>query len=301
MNAQLDMTADGTAIEPITWKQSEFVKFLKRLAGRKIAVLGAFIVIALILVAIFAPLIAPHSPLDQDVMNRLAAPSKSHLFGLDSLGRDVFTRTLYGSRVSLQVGVISIGIAAGIGIILGLISGYFGRWIDSLIMRVMDAIMAIPGLLLTIAIAAALGPGLVNVMIAVGIVYIPTFARLVRGQVLSVKQQDFIKAARTIGASDARMIYKHIWPNSLQPVIVQATLSIGFAILIEAGASFLGVGAQPPTPTWGSMLRGSYSYIGDAPWLSIAPGMSIMLSVLGFNLLGDGLRDALDPRLRGVV
>jgi peptide/nickel transport system permease protein len=288
-------------IEPVSWKQSEFVRFIKRLAGRKIAVFGSIIVLVLILVAIFAPLIAPQSPLDQDVMNRLAAPSKSHPFGLDSLGRDVFSRTIYGSRVSLMVGVISIGIAAGVGIILGLISGYFARWVDSVIMRIMDAIMAIPGLLLTIAIAAALGPGLRNVMIAVGIVYVPTFARLVRGQVLSVRQQDYVKAARTVGASDARLILKHIWPNSLQPVIVQATLSIGFAILIEAGASFLGVGAQPPTPTWGSMLRASYSYIGDAPWLSVAPGLAIMLSVLGFNLLGDGLRDALDPRLRGVI
>ena len=283
------------------WKQSDFMQFLRRLASRKISVLGGFIVLFLIIVAIFAPWLAPHSPYDQDVMNRLAGPSLSHPFGLDSLGRDVFSRIIYGSRVSLQVGIISIGIAAGFGIVLGLVSGYFGHWVDSLIMRIMDAILAIPGLLLTIAIAAALGAGLTNVMIAVGFAYVSSFARLVRGQVLAVREQVFVKAAMSIGSSDIRMMVKHIWPNSLQPVIVQATLSIGFAILIEAGASFLGVGAQPPTPTWGSMLRGGYSYMSDAPWLSLAPGLAIMLTVLGFNLLGDGLRDALDPRLKGKI
>lgn len=284
-----------------TWKNSNFVQFLRRLASRKISILGGFVVFLLITVAIFAPWLAPHSPFEQNMMSRLAGPSLSHPFGLDSLGRDVFSRIIYGSRVSLQVGIISVGIAAGIGIVLGLTSGYFGGFVDGFIMRAMDAILAVPGLLLTIGIAAALGPGLTNVMIAVGIVYVPTFARLVRGQVLTVRAQEFVKAAKSIGASNLRIMVKHIWPNSLQPVIVQSSLAIGSAILIEAGASFLGVGAQPPTPTWGSMLRGGYSYMADAPWLSLAPGLAIMLTVLGFNLLGDGLRDALDPRLKGKI
>jgi len=295
------MSDSYNTLQELTWKNSNFMQFMRRLASRKISILGGVIVIFLIVVALFAPWLAPYSPFDQDVMNRLAGPSLSHPFGLDSLGRDVFSRIIYGSRVSLQVGVISIGIAAGVGIVLGLVSGYFGGFVDSFIMRSMDAILAVPGLLLTIAIAAALGPGLTNVMIAVGVVYVPSFARLVRGQVLVVRAQEFVKAAKSTGSSDARMMIKHIWPNSLQPVIVQSSLAIGFAILIEAGASFLGVGAQPPTPTWGSMLRGGYSYMADAPMLSLAPGLAIMLTVLGFNLLGDGLRDALDPRLKGKI
>jgi ABC-type dipeptide/oligopeptide/nickel transport system permease subunit len=279
-------------------RQSLYV--LAHLLKRRTALAGLVIVLVVVLMAMFAPLVSPYDPLEQHIHDSFETPTLSHPLGTDNLGRDTLSRIIYGSRTSLQVGVFAIGLGAAVGVVLGMISGYFRGVIDVVAMRVMDALLALPGLLLTIAIATSLGTGLKALVIAVGIASTPHFARLLRGSVLVARELDYVYAAKAIGASDARIMFYHIWPNCLQPIVVQATLGIGVGILVGAGASFLGVGVQPPAADWGLMVSTGHQYVFNNWWLSVPPGLAIMFTVLGFNLLGDGLRDALDPRLRGV-
>jgi peptide/nickel transport system permease protein len=274
-------------------------EFWHRLLRTRMTGAAIVVILAVILMAIFAPLIAPYDPEAVDFAAARSGPTSDHLLGTDNLGRDTLSRTIYGARVSLQVGVIAVGIALVIGTVLGLIAGYLsGSFVDSVIMRCMDAILAFPTLVLALAITAALGPSLTNVMIAVGVVGIPGYARLVRGQVLSVREREYIEAARTIGVSDTRIIWRHILPNVTAPIIVQASLGVAFAILAEASLSFLGLGVQPPTPSWGAMLSVGKDWLQYVPWMAIVPGAAIFLVVLAFNFIGDGIRDALDPHLR---
>jgi peptide/nickel transport system permease protein len=275
-----------------------------RLLRNPTAILGAVLVILFTTAAIFAPLIAPYGPLDQNLALLKAGgippgPSADHLFGADLLGRDVFSRILYGARYSLLIGVVSVSIGLSIGLLLGSIAGYVGGVVDSTIMRVMDVMLAIPGLLLAIGIVAIRGPGLPQIMIAVGVVNIPIFARLLRGSILAQRENDFVLAARSIGVRRRVILFSHILPNAISPVVVQATLAMATAIIDVAGLGFLGLGPQDPsTPEWGTMLTDVNSYLQAAPWLAIIPGLAIVISVLGFNLIGDGLREALDPKLR---
>lgn len=272
------------------------------LGGRSLPLafrIGAFIVAAMVVVALGANVIAPYDPNFQDYLAMLQPPSRLHLFGTDQVGRDVFSRVIFGTRISLLVGVIAVGIAMIAGVLIGLISGLYGGWIDEVLMRIMDAIHAFPALVLALAITAVLGAGVGNVMIAIGIVYIPSYARLVRGQVLAVREEEYVIAAEVAGAPPRRLMFRHIWPNVTAPIIVQASLNASTAILTEASLSFLGLGVRPPTPSWGASLRAGYQYLSDAPWLSLFPGLAIFIAVLGLNLLGDGLRQMLDPRLRG--
>jgi peptide/nickel transport system permease protein len=274
-------------------RQLTFRRFLKvRGAG-----LGLGVLMLLVLLAIAAPVLATHDPNYQDLLSVRMPPSAAHLFGTDDLGRDVLSRVIYGSRVSLQVGLISIGVALAGGISIGLLAGYFGGRVDDVLMRVMDAISAFPSLVLALAITAALGAGIGNAMIAIGVVYTPLFARLLRSQALTIRELDYCLAARTIGASPVRIMAKHIWPNSTAPIIVQASLSVSSAIIVEASLSFLGVGVLPPTASWGSILSEGYQVLEIAPWMAIASGGAIFITVLGLNFLGDGLRTALDPRM----
>ncbi|MEA3423919.1 MAG: nickel transporter permease [Bacillota bacterium] len=270
----------------------------RRLKKSRTSMVGLFIVGLLIFFAIFAPLIAPHDPIVGQLSLRHNAPSSEFLFGTDSQGRDVLSRIIYGARISVQIGLISVGIALIIGTIMGVLSGYYGGMIDIIIMRIVDIMLAFPTILLALAIISALGPSLMNAMIAVGIVNVPRFARIVRASVLSVKENEYTEAAISIGCTDFQIITKHILPNCLAPIIVQSTMTIGTAILEAAGLSFLGLGAQPPLSEWGAMLADSRGYMRQAPWSVMYPGLAIMVTVLGFNLLGDGLRDALDPRLK---
>ena len=276
-------------------------RFLKVLLGRKVVIFGAVILVVLILVAILANFIAPYNPYDQNLQEALQSPSRAHLLGTDPLGRDVLSRIIFGSRASLAVGFVAVAIAGFFGMSLGLIAGYFGGIIDTIIMRIIDALMAIPPLMLALALGAALGGGLGNVMISLGISLVPTYVRLIRGQVLTVKQADYVMAGEVVGGSDLRIMVVHVLPNCLSPLIVLVTLNLGFAILAEAGLSFLGLGIAPPGAAWGAMINGGYRYLLTNPILSFAPGVCIMLVVLAFNLVGDGLRDALDPRLRGTI
>jgi peptide/nickel transport system permease protein len=266
-------------------------------AKNPLGLLGAGLILLLLLTAALADVLAPHDPVAQ-IARRLTPPGGAYALGTDEFGRDVLSRIIHGTRISLYVGVVSVGIALAIGGTLGLIAGYFGGWIDNLLMRLMDVMFSIPSLVLAIAITGILGPNLRNAMIAIGIVYTPTFARVARGPVLSVIQHEYIAAARTIGARDWRIILQHVLPNVTAPMIVQTTLSLSTAILAEAVLSFLGLGTQPPEPSWGTMLGTGRKFMETAPWVAIFPGAAIMLAVLGFNLLGDGLRDALDPRLK---
>lgn len=273
---------------------------LSQLVKRRTALGGLIIVLIVGFMAVFAGLISPYDPLVQDIPNAFDMPTLSHPLGTDHLGRDTLSRLIYGSRTSLQIGVLAIGLGGFVGVVLGMISGYFRGVVDSLVMRIMETLLAIPGLLLVIALAASLGTGLEALIIAIAVASIPHFARLLRGSVLLTRELDYVQAARATGAGDMRIMIRHIWPNCLQPVIVQATLGIGVAILIGAGASFLGVGVQPPDSDWGLMVSSAHQYVFSNWWLSMPAGFAIMLTVLGFNLLGDGLRDALDPRLRGM-
>jgi peptide/nickel transport system permease protein len=268
------------------------------------AIAGFALVLLFIVCAVFAPWIAPHKPLDQDLSLLKAGgippgPSRHHLFGVDTLGRDEFSRILYGARLSLIVGVISVAVGLSFGILLGAVAGFFGGIVDTLVMRFMDIMLAIPGLLLAIGIVAALGPGLFHIMIAVGLTQIPIFARLLRGSVLAQKENDFVLAARSTGVPRRWILASHILPNAISPVIVQGTLALATAIIDVAGLGFLGLGPQDPgTPEWGTMLTEVDRYLQSAPFLAIVPGVAIVISVLGFNLIGDGLREALDPKLR---
>jgi ABC-type dipeptide/oligopeptide/nickel transport system permease subunit len=269
-----------------------------RLKSDKRAWFGGGVIVLLIVLAVAAPLFARHDPFGIDLVNSLAPPSPSHWFGTDILGRDVWARLIYGARVSLSVGIISQGIALTLGIILGLLSGYYGRWVDELVMRLADVTLAFPTLLLLIALVAALQPSLTVVFITIGVVGWAGMARLVRGQVLVVRELEFIQAERALGAGDIRILVKHILPSVIAPVVIASTLGVAGAIMAESSLSFLGLGVQPPTPSWGSMIadgRDLYQ-LRHAPWTSVFPGLAIGAAVLGFNLLGDALRDAIDPR-----
>jgi peptide/nickel transport system permease protein len=273
--------------------------FLRRFSGQTLPMAGVIVVVLLTVISVVGPHLLTTSPRTQDTDAVLDPPSAEHIFGTDELGRDIFTRIVYGGQISLQVGIISTLIAMIIGTLLGLVAGYWGgSWIDNVIMRAIDALLAFPSLVLAIAITAVLGPNLQNAMLAIGIVNIPSFARLVRGQVLTIRPMEFIQAARTLGATDARVLLFHVLPNTLGPIVVLASLRLAFAVLAEASLSFLGLGAQPPTPTWGSMLNAGRSYLEQQPWVSIFPGTAIFLTVLGFSVIGDGLRDTLDPRMK---
>ena len=275
-----------------------------RLRRNPAAMLGVGLVSFFILIAVFAPLIAPYDPLEQDLAalggSCCPGPSADHWFGLDQLGRDEFSRIVYGARYSLVIGVVSVVVGLSIGLLLGSIAGYFGGLVDSVIMRFIDIMLAIPGLLLAIGIVAALGPGLLQIMIAVGVTQVPIFARLLRGSILSQRENEFVLAARSVGVPRRSILSSHILPNSISPVIVQGTLAMATAIIDVAGLGFLGLGPQDPsTPEWGTMLTDTTRYLQTAPHLAIIPGIAIVISVLGFNLIGDGLREALDPKLRG--
>ncbi len=258
--------------------------------------IGIVLVLIVILAAVFADLFSPHSAIEMNTQHRMAGPSLYYPLGTDEFGRDILSRIIHGARISLQVGFISVSIALVIGGVLGLVSGFFGGWIDTVISRLLDILFAFPEILLAIALLAVLGSELRNVMIAIGIVYTPSFARIVRGPVLSAKKQEYVEASRVIGASTGRTMFKHVLPNVAAPLIVQSTIAFSFAILTEAALSFLGLGAQPPDPSWGSMLAGGRRFVEQAPWMAIFPGFAIMIAVLGFNLMGDWLRDVLDPR-----
>ncbi|MBA2879415.1 peptide/nickel transport system permease protein [Anoxybacillus kamchatkensis] len=275
------------------WKEG-WIRFRKN----KMALIGSGIVLFFILLAIFAPFIAPYDMNDQQLSMRLQAPSKDHIFGTDDFGRDIFSRVVYGARISLWVGFFSVLGSVVIGSLLGIIAGYYGRWVDAVISRIFDIMLAFPSILLAIGIVAVLGPSLKNALIAIAVINIPNFGRLIRSRVLSIKQEEYITAAKAIGMSDARILFHHILPNSMAPIIVQGTLAIATAIIEAAALGFLGLGAQPPNPEWGKMLADSKAYLTQAPWTMIFPGLAIMLTVLGFNLMGDGLRDALDPRMK---
>jgi len=264
----------------------------------KVALVGMAIVVFFILLAIFAPLLAPYGINDQNLSLRLQAPSKDHLFGTDDFGRDILSRVIYGARISLWVGFFSVLGSVIVGSLLGIVAGYYGRLVDGVISRIFDIMLAFPSILLAIGIVAVLGPSLQNALIAIAVINIPNFGRLIRSRVLSIKQEEYIMAAKAIGMSDARILFHHILPNSMAPIIVQGTLAIATAIIEAAALGFLGLGAQPPNPEWGTMLASSKEFLTQAPWTMIFPGLAIMLTVLGFNLMGDGLRDALDPRMK---
>ncbi|MDR2179786.1 MAG: ABC transporter permease [Synergistaceae bacterium] len=279
-------------------KRGGLAEVLFRLRKSPLAMFGLIFIVFLAFIAIFADGLAPYPYQKQNLMHSYETPSQQFLLGTDEFGRDILSRLIYGARISLQVGFIAVGIALVIGGMLGATAGYYGGWIDNGIMRVMDVLLSVPQTLLAIAIAASLGPGLFNLMIAVGISAVPRYARIVRGSVLSIREMEFIEAARAVGSSDLRIILKHIIPNSMAPIIVQSTLGVASAILNAAGLSFIGLGIQPPYPEWGAMLSGGRQYIRDYPHLTLYPGLAIMLTILSLNFLGDGLRDALDPKLK---
>lgn len=276
----------------------ELADLWRRLRRNRAAMAGAGIVAVFVLLALLAPVLAPWSPVQGDFGDRLQAPSGIHWLGTDELGRDVLSRIIFGARISLQIQVVAVLLALGVGVTLGAVGGYLGGRMDNLIMRAMDVLLAFPSIFLALGIIAALGTGLVNLMIAAGISSIPAFARIVRGSVLSLKEREFVEAARALGGGGGRILLRHLLPNCLAPVIVQATLRMATVLLTASGLSFLGLGVQPPTPEWGAMLSNARSYLIVAPHVATIPGLAIMVVVVGFNLFGDGLRDALDPRLR---
>jgi len=275
------------------------VRVIGQLVRDPVVCTSLIVLLLVVFCAFAAPLIAPYKPNDINPFSTLKAPTQAHLLGTDENGRDVFSRIIFGTRISLIVGFISVGISLGVGVPLGLIAGYSGRWVDSVIMRLMDAVLAFPALILALAIVAILKQGIVQLMIAIGITSIPVFARLVRAQTLSLKQQDYAQAARAMGASSRRIMIQHILPNTLAPIIVQASLGMAFAILAEAGLSFLGVGIKPPTATWGGMLQKSLGVIRKAPFLSIFPGIAIFVTVLSLNLIGDAPREKIEIPVKG--
>ncbi len=271
---------------------------LRRLLRNRGAVIGGIILLVLIVAAVAAPLISPYDPVEMNPPARLQSPGLSHPFGTDNFGRDIFARVLYGTRISLPMGIIAVAISLIIGLVGGLLAGYYGRWVDAGIMRAVDVMLAFPGLLLALAIVATLGPSLVNAMIAVGIAAAPTYIRVVRANVLSAREYDYVEAARSVGVPERTIILRHILPNVSAPVIVLATLGVAGAIITAAALSYLGLGVKPPTPEWGSMLREASNYLRLAPWTTTFPGLAIVVAALAINLLGDGLRDTLDPRMK---
>jgi ABC-type dipeptide/oligopeptide/nickel transport system permease subunit len=271
---------------------------LHRALSARFAAFGGIVVLLAVLMAVFAPAISPYDPLKQDLGSLLAPPSAAHPFGTDNIGRDVLARVIWGTRVSLIAGFVSVALAVVAGSLLGLAAGYWGGNLDGLVMRLMDAVLSFPALVLALALGAVLGAGLGGVLIALGVVYTPTFARLMRGQVLTIRTREFVEAARVLGAPDWRILQRHILPNAATPIVVQASLSVAFAILAEASLSFLGLGVPPPEPSWGSMINAGRGYLQQAPWIVFGPGAALFVSVLGLNFVGDAIRDALDPRLR---
>lgn len=294
------MPQASVSIRPMSGRSlrgARFPAFFIRLIRIRGSLFGLGVLTLVMLLAATASLVAPQNP-NKTIGAIMQTPGIHHWLGTDHLGRDELSRLLYGARVAVLAGAVSVGLAVVLGVMIGLMAGYWGGWVDDVLMRVVDALWAFPTLVLALAIAASLGPGLSNAMVAIGIVFTPAFARLVRGQALSVREREFAIAARALGAGPLRMMLCHIWPNVLGPIIVQTSLMIPQAIIVEASLSFLGLGIEPPNPSWGSMLRQAYQYIERAPWLSLFPGAAIFFTVLGLNLLGDGLRVALDVRLR---
>ncbi|KPK75336.1 MAG: ABC transporter permease [Phycisphaerae bacterium SM23_30] len=280
---------------------SEFQRFLRVMFGRWLVIFGTFVIVLTVFVALFAPQLAPYNPNKVNLREMIEPPSAKHLLGTDEMGRDLLSRVIYGSRIAVSVGIVVVCIAGVIGMSLGLIAGYFGGWIGTMIMRFMDALMSLPPLVLMLAIAVMLGGGIAKVYVALGIAFMPTYCRLMCGEILSIKENDYVMAANVIGAGHIRVMFSHLVPNAFPPLFVMITLDLGFAILAEASLSFLGIGINPPTATWGAMINSGQQYLLTNPLLSIVPGVAIVLLVLAFNLVGDGLRDALDPRLRGKI
>jgi peptide/nickel transport system permease protein len=280
---------------------NEFKRFRRVFLGRGVVVFGLVVLVFFLVVAIFAPLIVPYDPYENDVANALQQPSATHLLGTDVLGRDTLSRVIYGARTSLLIGLSVVGISTIVGIILGILAGYYGGWVYTIIMRLIDAYMAFPMIILALVVASMLGGGIKNVVIALSVAMMPGYARLMCGQALSVKEDDYIMAERSIGAANLRIMIRHVIPNCLSPLIVMVTMMLGSVILAESGLSFLGVGITPPTAAWGSMVNEGRPYLNSQPVLSFAPGIAIMLAVFAFNMVGDGLRDALDPSLRGTL
>jgi len=279
-------------------KNSELMRILRQLSKNRLAVVGLIIIVIELIVAILAPYIIPYDYTTMDMASTFATPSLKHLFGCDDMGRDIFSRVLYGARFSISMGVLSIAIATVIGCTVGAVAGFYGGWIDNLLMRFLDIIQAVPGLLMNIVIAAILGPGFINTIIAMAFGYIPGMARMLRAQMLKERGNEYIEAANSINCSKFRIIVHHLIPNCMSPIIVQATMGVAQAITLAAGLSFIGLGIQPPTPEWGAMLSGARQFIRQAPHLIFFPGLAIAITVLALNLMGDGLRDALDPKLK---
>jgi len=279
-------------IRPRRWR------VLRRAARARLAPFGAAVMVLAVLVALAAPVVAPYDPLAQDLGNTLSRPGLAHLLGTDNVGRDVLSRVIWGTRISLLAGLVSVALAMLAGSLLGLLAGYCGGRTDGLVMRVMDAVLSFPPLVLALALGAVLGAGLAGVLLALGVVYTPTFARLMRGQVLSIAARDYVDAARALGAPGWRIAARHVVPNAINPIIVQASLSVAFAILAEASLSFLGLGIQPPQASWGSMINAGRGYLQQAPWIVFGPGAALFVTVVGLNFVGDAVRDALDPRTR---
>ncbi len=272
--------------------------FWQRFRRHRLALVGAVLLICLYMSAIFAPMLAPYSPRAQDLSNRYAPPSSEHWFGTDLYGRDIFSRVIYGGRISLSVGLVSVAIALTIGTTIGALAGYYGGWLDNVLMRFTEVVISFPILFLIIAVVAIIGPSIFNIMVVIGFTAWPGTARLVRGQFLSLREQDFVEAARALGARELRIIFRQILPNAVAPIIVAGTLGVASAILVESALSYLGIGVQPPTPSWGNILYEGQRFIRRAWWYTVFPGAFIFVTVLSFNLVGDALRDALDPRLR---
>jgi peptide/nickel transport system permease protein len=296
----VQVQSEGTAALPLqavagARRQRRAWRFFRQ---QRLAMAGAGIVGFFLVIAVIGPLVAPYDPLKQAVRQRLTPSSRAHWLGQDEFGRDILSRLLYGARISLEVGVISVVLAGVCGILIGLVAGYWGGWLDTTLTLAMDVLNVFPSLLLAIALVAVLGSSLRNVFIAISVTSIPAFMRITRGAVLGVRQMPYIEAATSVGIPTPRILFRHVFPNSTPPLIVHASLTFAYAVLAEASLAYLGLGNKPPSPSWGSMLNSAYGFLETAPWVSIFPGVAIMLTVLGFNLLGDGLRDALDPRLR---
>ena len=295
LEAQLTRPAIRPSSGTAAWRRTARV-----FARNRLVLAGAILVVLVVLTALLARVIAPYDPIANNIRAALQPPSSLYFFGTDRFGRDVFSRVVFGSQLSLLVGLVSVAISATFGTLLGLASGFLGGWVDDLIGRVMDVLFSFPALVLAIAIAATLGPGITNAIIAIAVVYAPLFGRVVRGPVLVERSKDYVEAARAVGVGSSRLILRHVLPNVLSPLIVQVTLTISHAILLESYLSFLGLGTQPPYPSWGTMLQENRTFLETAPWTSVFPGLAIMLAVLAFNLLGDGIRDVLDPRVRSL-
>lgn len=295
------MTAESAGPAAPTRHRSQRAETVALLVRNPLALAAGVVLLALVAAAIFGSALAPYGYNEIDVANRLQGPSGDHWFGTDELGRDVFSRVVLGARASLQVGAVAVSIALVAGVTIGLVAGYFGRWLDDLLMRLTDVLFAFPAILMAIVVMAILGPGMTNAMIAIGIVYTPIFARITRASVLGVREDVFVRAARSAGAGDVRIMTRHVLPNVAAPIIVQTSISLAFAILSEAALSFVGLGTQPPDPSWGRMLSEGRGFIEQAWWMAVFPGAAIFVTVLAFNVLGDALRDVLDPRQRSAM